>query len=216
MAEKMPSKPSETKKRESNVIPLREYKRRELLKTIGKGALAVVADKTVQTMAGVGAVGAAAKLAHDNLVITENQSEKMAKYPPKELFIGTVTFKVGDSMQLRTEPIKMDQNENVISSVEKMGGKEVRPGDTVTIDNPLGLYTETKSGIRATWFQVPDTERRNLGVRNVVLGYAHLNEGNSASGRFYEILGIKDGFYQLQNHDPLPVSQTQVFKVNGK
>ncbi len=216
MAERIPPPRAEKSKQKSQVISMGDYKRRELLKNIGRGALAVAANRAAQTVAGISVIGAAGKLAYDNLTTSEDQAEKMAKFPAERVFIGKASFIVSDSMNLRTEPINDPEGKNVINQVLKMGGKDVHEGDTVEIENPLVVDMETRSGIKTIWFQIPNLERRNVGIRNLIVAYAPLNNGNRANGSLFEITGIKDGSYQLKGHDPVPVVQAQVFKVNGR
>lgn len=215
MAERVTPQPKDTT-RKPQVISMDQYKRRELLKKAGRTLAAVATNKAVQTVTGVSLIGAAGKLAYDNVLTTEDQAEKMARFPAKRLFVGKATFKISDSMNFRTEPINDPEGANVINKVLKMGGKDIQDGDTVQAENLLVVDMETKSGVKSTWLQIPNLERRNVGIRNLIVGYAPLNGGSRIDGRFFEITEVKEGFYQLKGHEPVPVQQTQIFKVNGK
>ena len=174
--------------------------------------------RTVLKLLGAGAVSLALKKSADwttnDALVTEDQAEKMAKYPPTHLWIGTAKFEISNNMDLLTDPI--NDSAYAVSQVLKMGGKPVKTGDTVVLQNPLIVERETDSGMKTEWIPIPNLERRNLGVRNDILGYAPLNRGNETFGSSYKITGVKNGHYELEGHDPVPVNQTQVFKVNGK
>lgn len=187
----------------------RSRSRRNLLKfaVVGGIATGMAASTQIHKVAQV--------LSNIEPVIGENQPEKAARFPAKRLSVGRVTFKVSRSMNLHTEPNNDPEGANVVGQVLKMGGKEVHEGDTIEAINPFIVDMETKSGVKTSWIQIPNVERRNLGFRNLIMAYAPLNNGNKFEGSIYETTGIEDGLYQLKGHEPVPVDQVQIFKVNG-
>ncbi len=171
-----------------------------------------------------GLVAAATALAINAVnpeVLPENQADKMAKYKPTRLFIGSLRFKVG-SLDLHTEPTfePHDYFANKVeeASILKLGDKEVSIDDEVELLNPLSMEGQDPkgpSGRRTTWFQVPNVVRRIILVRNRITGYAPLGSVR-ADGSFFDIIGEDEKEYKLKGHEPVPKDKTQVFKVNGK
>lgn len=224
MAERATSHRTDTVKKIREPMARRVTRRNlfgEVLRAGASKAVEVASNSTVQKVVAAGVILKGAQAAYDNYVAEENQVEKIAKYPPNKVWLGTAEFTINNSMRLRTDPSDKGIG-NLVSSVTKIGGLEVQDGDVITITNPLVHFIETSSGFQYYWIQLPNTEWK-APLRNFGLLYAPQNVGNKTVGTLYDIdsqatAAAKDGKYHIQGskHEPIPLDQTQVFSIQKK
>lgn len=213
-----PQRPMAVRSEPDNVIPFRRpmaAKPEGNLVRMGRRA----AIGSILTLAG----GFVVDSLWNRTQVTEDQTEKMAKFKPNRLFVGTLKFKPGSS-DIHTEPNfqSHDYSANRIDgrAILGMGEKPVSTDDQVELVNPLALdkdYPDPRgpTGAQTIWFQVPDVTSRFFIVKKRVTGYTPLSSA-TANGSFYDITSEDAEKYYLKGHDPVRKNQTQIYNVNGK
>lgn len=206
-------KSSQESERPSHVILMKKWKRRQLASavtdTVVNAVVEAARNPLAQTLAITGAILGAGKLSHDNLIVEENQADKLNLFKPNRVFLGTLTFEKGKTPNLLATPINDPQETNKINAAS-IAGKDPQKEEVVLI-NPLGLERETTSGVKTTWLQIPDVIAQGLLAKNHLTAYAALGDAKT-TGSFYEIAGENENSYLLKGHEPVSKTQTQVYK----